>query len=122
MMYSNEQALVDTHQRGVFLDMAVYQKMLDTLEALKSLDAYKTIQAEKIDAQATLTELLDQVASEKERMTLTYKKNVFLAVVPIEDVDVIEQLEDCIDNADADDALKEEGSIPWEQVKKELEL
>ncbi|MEN8219943.1 MAG: hypothetical protein ABFS56_27060 [Pseudomonadota bacterium] len=89
---------------------------------MKSLDAYKTIQAEKIDAQATLTELLDQVASEKERMTLTYKKNGFLAVVPIEDVDMIEQLEDCIDNADADDALKEEGSIPWGQVKKELEL
>ncbi len=55
-------------------------------------------------------------------MTFTYNKNVFLAVVPIEDIKVIEQLEDCIDNADADDALQEKGSIPWEQVKKELEL
>ncbi|MCK5522381.1 MAG: hypothetical protein KAI83_04530 [Thiomargarita sp.] len=102
--------------------MAIDQKMLDTLETLKSLDAYKTIQQDKIDAVSTLTQFLDQVASEKERMTLTYNKNVFLAVVPIEDVKVIEQLEDCIDNADANDALKDKDSIPWEQVKKELEL
>ena len=60
-MYSNKQALIDTknNQRGVFLDIAIYQKMLDSLEALKSLDAYKTIQAEKIDAESTLTKLLN---------------------------------------------------------------
>ena len=33
-------------------------------------------------------------------MTLVYQNKVFLAVVPIEDVEVIEQLENCIDGAD----------------------
>ncbi len=92
-MYLNKQALVDTKKNKY-----------------------------KIEAESTLTKLLNQVANEKERMTFTYNKNVFLAIVPIDDVKVIEQLEDCIDNADADDALQDKTSIPWEQVKKELEL
>ena len=141
-----------------------------------ALPQRKAVQNEERETKPTLTELLAQVATEKERMTLTYRNQVFLAVVPIEDVDVvdqlnkcinghsqlelirvydtlgeflnskaperarliyqdkvflavvpieevdvIEELEDYIDNADADDALKEEGSIPWEQVKPEGE-
>jgi hypothetical protein len=66
-------------------------------------------------------ELLEQVAIEKERLTLNYQKKVFLAVVPIEDVKLIEAIEDCIDNADANDALKETGeSLTSEQVDKTL--
>jgi hypothetical protein len=53
---------------------------------------------------------------------LTYQDHVFLAGVPIQDVEVIEQLEDCIDNANADEALKEEGSISLDDFIKELGL
>ena len=47
--------------------------------------------------ESTLRELLEKVATEKERMTLTYRKKLFLAVVPIEDIDVIKQLKHCFD-------------------------
>ena len=41
---------------------------------------------------------LDSAAANKERMTFTYQKKVFLAVVPIEDVEVIKQLKNTIGN------------------------
>ncbi len=121
-MYPNEPYQAHApNQNGVFLEKAVYQKVLEALEVLKSVGAYNAIQDEEIHTQPVLTELLDRVAVEKERMTLTYQNKVFLAVVPIEDVNVIEQLEDCVDNADADDALKEKGeSLTSEQVDKIL--
>ena len=56
-------------------------------------------------------------------MTLTYQKKLFLAAVPIEDVYLIEELEECIDHADANDALHEAlntGTISSEQLDKEL--
>jgi hypothetical protein len=53
---------------------------------------------QKTEVQPTLRELLDDVAAEKERMTVTYRKKIFLAIVPIEDVDVIKQLEHCLDD------------------------
>ncbi len=58
----------------------------------------KALQNEEFEVQPTLKELLESAAAEKERMTLTYRKKVFLAVVPIEDVDVIKQLEHCLDD------------------------
>jgi len=70
-----------------------------------------------------LKEVLDEACVSQERLTLVYNNQLFLTVVPIEDVRVIEQLEDCIDNANADDALKEGGDlIPLEQLEKELGL
>ena len=70
-----------------------------------------------------LKEVLEQAIIEKARLTLAYENKLFLTVVPIDDVEVINQLEDCIDNANANDAIKEGGDlIPWEQLEKELEL
>ncbi len=89
------------NQHGVFFKMGDYQKICQALKTLNSVHPYKVPKE-----QPTLSELLEHVATEKERMTLTYQKKVFLAVVPIEDTDVIEQLEDCIDNADANDARR----------------
>jgi hypothetical protein len=120
MMSQNERRLneAQNHQHGVFFNMADYQKMLEALKILKAYEDHFGI-----DAQPTLTDLLDRVAASKERMTLTYQKKVFLAVVPIEDVDVIEKLEECIDIADIEDAHQEGGKpIPWEHIEKELGL
>jgi hypothetical protein len=73
------------------------------------------------NTQPSLEELLDQSATEKERMTFTFQDKVLLAVVPIEDVELIEKISGCIDKADIDDALKEEGTISLNDFIKELE-
>ena len=44
------------------------------------------------------------------------------AVVPIEDVELLEKLEDEIDLAAAREALKDPKTISWETVKKKLRL
>jgi len=72
------------------------------------------------EARATLKEVLKKATTDRKRLTLVYENTLFLTVVPIGDIDVIEKLENCIDNANADDALKEEGFISQEQLDKEL--
>lgn len=70
-----------------------------------------------------LSELLDQVVANKERLTLTYGSKVFLAMVPIEDVELIEQLEECIDAKIIQEALEEAeemDTFSLEQLEKEL--
>jgi len=75
------------------------------------------------EVQPSLGDLVEYAAAKKQRITLTYQNQVFVAIVPIEDEALFEEIEDCIDNANADDALKEGGQpIPWEQIKKELGL
>ena len=50
------------------------------------------------------------------------------ALVPIEDMDLIEKLEEIEDRQDLEDArailkeIEKEGTIPWETVKKDLGL
>ncbi len=53
---------------------------------------------------------------------LTRRGKELAAVVPIEDVKLLEELEDRLDFETAREALKEEGTIPWEKVKAELGL
>jgi len=87
----------------------------------KCLQNYTQTQVETLCVDDALGEFIETKADEKAYLTLTYQNQIFLAVVPIEKVDAIKQLEDCIDNADADDALKEEGeSFTSEQVDKIL--
>jgi len=69
-----------------------------------------------------LGDLLDRVATEQIPLTATYQGQVFVAMVPIKDAELFEEIEDHIDSAYIEEARQEEGSIPWEQVKKELGL
>jgi hypothetical protein len=68
----------------------------------------------------TLKEVLELAKVEKKRLTLVYENTLFLTVVPVDDVEMVEKLENCIDNANANDALKEEGFISEEQLDREL--
>ncbi len=76
----------------------------------------------EVSTPPTLLDVLDQVASQKELKWVNYQNQLLLVVGPLEEEALLEALEDCIDNANADEALKEEGTIPWEQVKQQLGL
>ena len=77
------------------------------------------------DARENMAEILNRVAYAKDRVRITRRGKEVAAVVPIEDLELIERLEDEIDIREAKKALadvRKHGTIPWEKVKKELGL
>jgi prevent-host-death family protein len=77
------------------------------------------------DARENMAEILNRVAYAKDRVRITRRGKEVAAVVPIEDLELIERLEDEIDIREAQRALadvRKHGTIPWEKVKKELGL
>jgi PHD/YefM family antitoxin component YafN of YafNO toxin-antitoxin module len=69
--------------------------------------------------------LVQRVAEKKERVVVSYEGREFGALVPLEDLAVLQRLEDQEDLAAARESLAEiekEGTVSWEQVKAELGL
>lgn len=86
-----------------------------------------TISAEK--ARNTFSELVSHTAYSKDRVVVTRNGKKMVAIVPIEDLEllekIIDRLEDELDAEEIRAALNEvrEGrTVPWEQVKKDLGL
>jgi prevent-host-death family protein len=73
-------------------------------------------------ARQSFSDILNRAAYRGERVIVHRGKKPVAAVVPIEDLELLEKLEDEIDIAAAREALKEPGTIPWEAVKKKLRL
>ena len=76
-------------------------------------------------AREKLAEVLNRVAYAKDRVRITRHGKDIAAVVPIEDLEVIERLEDESDIREAEKALAEarkKGTIPLQKLKKELGL
>ena len=76
-------------------------------------------------ARKNFSDLINRVAYGKDRVVLTRRNKPLAAVVPIEDIDLIEEIEDREDLKAARAALREakrKGTIPWAQVKKHLNL
>jgi len=74
-------------------------------------------------AREKFSELLNQVSYLGERIIVQRRGKNVAALVSLEDLQLIQEIEDRLDNAAADAALQETGeSIPWEKVKKELSL
>jgi prevent-host-death family protein len=74
-------------------------------------------------AKAHFTEVVNRAAQGKERIMLTRRGKPLAAVIPVEDLEVIEAIEDAVDRDEIRKALKEievEGVIPWEEVKRSL--
>ena len=65
---------------------------------------------------------LNRVAYGKERIVLRRRGKDLAAVVPIEDLAFLEELEDKLDIEAAKKALKEKGRIPYEKIRHELGL
>jgi prevent-host-death family protein len=77
------------------------------------------------DARSHLTEIANHVAYKGKRITVTRKGRKLFAIIPIEDLETLEAIEDRIDLDDAKKALadaKKNGTTSWESIKKKLEL
>ena len=65
---------------------------------------------------------LDQVFIEGERVILQFDGKAIAALVSLEDLEVLQQLEDELDLEAAQEALQEPGTVSWETVKASLGL
>lgn len=74
------------------------------------------------DARSQMADLLNRSAYGKERIILKKQGKNVAALVPIEDLELLEQIEDRLDLDAACKALKEKGEIPWNKIKKDLGL
>ena len=73
------------------------------------------------EARQNLTDLVSRVAYGRERIKIGRRNKDMAVLVPIEDAEMLEFLEDREDVKAARKALKEGGpSIPWEEAKKQL--
>jgi len=78
-----------------------------------------------VAARQNFSELINRVAYGKDRVLLTRRSRPLVAVVPIEDIALLEAMEDRDDFKAARAALREvkrKGTIPWARMKKELDL
>ncbi len=73
-------------------------------------------------ARAQFSEIVSKAEFAGERTVLHRRKKAVAAVVPIADLELLQRLENEMDVRDARKARKEKGSIPWEQIKRDLGL
>lgn len=74
-------------------------------------------------ARDEFAELVNRAAYQHDRVLISRRGRPVAAIVPIEDVEALEELEDEYDRRAVAEALAEGGEpIPWEQVEKELGL
>lgn len=77
------------------------------------------------EARNEFSEILNRASFGKERIVLTRRGKDLAAIVPIEDLELLERLEDRIDLEDARAALaevRESGTVSWEKLKSDLGL
>lgn len=77
------------------------------------------------EARGQLSDVISRAAFAKERTILTRHGKAVAAVVPIEDLEFLEKLEERIDLEDARAALadaKKKGTVSWNKIKAELNL
>jgi prevent-host-death family protein len=78
-----------------------------------------------VDARNQFAEVINRAAYGRERIILTRRGKEIVAVVPIEDVRLLQLLEDKLDLAAGRAALAAvecDGAVPWQALKTELGL
>ena len=75
------------------------------------------------DARKKLSNIMNRVAFGKETFVLTRRGEALAALVSVEDLKLLQEIEERLDVEDAWVARSEpEETIAWEELKKELEL
>lgn len=77
------------------------------------------------EARKDLSEIVNQVCYGGERVVLQRRGRDIVAVISVEDLQLLEALEDHVDREQAKKSLKESekrGTVPWSKVKRELGL
>ncbi len=72
-------------------------------------------------ARSEFADIVNRVAYAGERVIVHRRKKPVAAVVPLSDLDMLEQIEDRIDLEDARKRLREP-TVPWTKIKKDLGL
>ena len=72
-------------------------------------------------ARSEFADIVNRAAYAGERVIVHRRKKPVAAVVPISDLELLEQLEDRIDLEDARKRLREP-TVPWTKIKKDLGL
>lgn len=78
-----------------------------------------------MDARKHFADLLNRASYRKERIIISRRGKGVAGLVPVEDIELLERLEDEYDIAAARKALAEageKGTMPWEDFKKEIGL
>jgi len=76
-----------------------------------------------VDAKEELTEIVNRVAHNKERIILTRREKEIAAIVPIEDLKFLESLQNKNDLEEAAEALKEaraHGTLTLDELKTDI--
>lgn len=77
------------------------------------------------EARSEFSDIINRASFGKERVVLTRRGKELAAVVPIEDLELLERLEDRLDLEDARAALKDvkkKGTVSWDKLKADLGL
>ena len=77
------------------------------------------------EARKNLAELLNRAAYGGERFVVTRHGKELVAIVPLEELSLLDRLRTLLEARDFEAALKEvadAGTVPWEDVRRELGL
>ena len=72
------------------------------------------------DARHDFTAIANMVMFKGERVFIEKNNKPAFAVVPVEDVELLEAIEDKLDVLEALESLKDEGSVSLEELRKKL--
>jgi prevent-host-death family protein len=84
-----------------------------------------TMRSQASKVREKFSDVLNRVAYRRDRVVLERHGRAVAALVPVEDLELLEELEDRLDLEDARAALEEaknEGTRPWEKIKAALGL
>lgn len=74
------------------------------------------------EAKAKFSELVNRATYGRERIVVGTRDKAKVAIIPIEDLELLEELEDAQAAREGLEALARGETIPWEEVKAELGL